>query len=124
MSVNKASGLLSDVYTIFVKFSRHNTHMTLAKNWTHVCFSLSTGDLGFDGAKKRTRYAAETTAERCASKAQSLGVQTAEVYLKGEGINKQGVVRQLRRSGIVITRLVERTPIPFNGCRKKKSLRK
>lgn len=119
-----AAGLLADAYTIFVKFTRHNCHMTLSKNWSRVCFSLSTGDLGFTGAKKRTRYAAEMTAEKCATKAQGLGVQDVEVFLKGDGFNKQAVVRQLRRSGLVITRLVERTPIPFNGCRKKKSQRK
>lgn len=98
--------------------------MTLAKNSSYVCFSLSTGHLGFDGAKKRTRYAAEMTAEKCALKAKELGVRMADVYLKGDGMNKQAVIRQLSRSGIDITRLVERTPIPFNGCRKKKSLRK
>ena len=120
----QTGGLLADAYTLFIKFTRHNTHMTLSKNWSHVCFSLSSGDLGFSGAKKRTSYAAEMTAERCATKAQALGVSNVDVYLKGEGFNKMAVLRHLTKCGLVVTRIVERTPIPFNGCRKRKSLRK
>jgi len=83
--MNQAAGrLVADAFTVFVKVTRHNTHMTLAKNWSRVCFSLSTGDLGFSDAKKRSRYAAEMTAEKCATKAQALGVQSVDLYLKGE----------------------------------------
>jgi hypothetical protein len=70
-----------------------------------------------------TTVAAEKAAEELAQKAIKLGYGSAEVKLKGVGNNKQYVVQSLGSSGLKLTKLMDVTPIPYNGCRRPKKRR-
>ena len=67
--------------------------------------------------------AAEKAAEELAKKALKLGYGSATVKLKGVGNSKQYVVQSLGAAGLQLTRLMDVTPIPYNGCRRSKRRR-
>ena len=79
--------------------------------------------MGFRGSKKNTPYAAETAAKDCAEKAYEAGLRKVKVYVKGPGSGRESAIRTLHNNGIVVTEIVDVTPIPHNGCRPPKRRR-
>lgn len=51
------------------------------------------------------------------AQARNLGFTTVTVRVKGMGYGKQKAVRVLHSSGLRVTSIEERTPVPHNGCR-------
>ena len=83
----------------------------------------SAGKMGFRGSKKNTPYAAQTAAEDCAQRAYDAGLRKVKVYVKGPGSGRESAIRTLHNNGIVVTEIVDVTPIPHNGCRPPKRRR-
>ena len=108
---------------IHIQSTRNNTILTLtdlqgnSKCWT------SSGSIGFRNTRKATTYAAQAAAERLANKALNLGFFSVVVKIKGLGYGKDSSVRALYKSKLVITKIIEITPIPHNGCRAPKKRR-
>ena len=108
---------------IHIQSTKNNTILTLtdlqgnSKCWT------SAGSIGFRNTRKATTYAAQAAAERLASKALNLGFSSVIVKRKGLGYGKDSSVRALYKSNLVITKIIEITPIPHNGCRAPKKRR-
>lgn len=108
---------------IYLTCTKNNTICTLidpkgnTKGWN------SSGTLGFKNARKSTIYAAQGAAEMIAIKAKNLGFKRACLIIKGLGRGKESSVRILRKSGLKILSVEEKTPIPHNGCRPPKKRR-
>lgn len=108
---------------IHIQSTRNNTILTLtdlkgnSKCWT------SAGSIGFRNTRKATKYAAQAAAERLASKALNLGFCSVIVKMKGLGYGKDSSVRVIFKSRLTITKIMEITPIPHNGCRAPKKRR-
>ena len=108
---------------IHIQSTRNNTILTLtdlqgnSKCWT------SAGSIGFRNTRKSTTYAAQAAAERLANKALNLGFNVVVIKIKGLGYGKDSSVRALYKSNLIITKIVEITPIPHNGCRAPKKRR-
>ena len=108
---------------VHIQSTRNNTILTLtdlegnSKCWT------SAGSIGFRNTRKATTYAAQAAAERLAEKAFNLGYLSVIVKIKGLGYGKHSSVRALYKSRLTITKIVEITPIPHNGCRAPKKRR-
>ena len=79
--------------------------------------------MGFRGSKKNTPYAAQVAAEDCAQKAHEAGLRKVKVFVKGPGSGRESAIRTLHNNGIVVTEIVDVTPIPHNGCRPPKRRR-
>jgi small subunit ribosomal protein S11 len=79
--------------------------------------------MGFRGSKKNTPYAAQTAAEDCATKAHEAGLRKVKVYVKGPGSGRESAIRTLHNNGIVVTEIIDVTPMPHNGCRPPKRRR-
>ena len=81
----------------------------------------SGGSAGFKGARESTPYAAQITSEQAVEKAKSLhGLETVDVYVKGIGVGREQAIRGLLSAGVELRAIYDVTPIPHNGCRKKK----
>jgi len=81
----------------------------------------SGGSAGFKGARESTPYAAQITAEQAIEKSKSLhGLETVDVYVKGIGVGREQAIRGLLSAGVELRAIYDVTPIPHNGCRKKK----
>ena len=102
---------------IYLYYTSNNTVCTLVdfkgvtKGWS------SCGSLGFKSARKSTAYASQATTERIGLKAKEVGFKWVFLVLKGVGRGKESGVRALRKSGIEILGILEKTGIPHNGCR-------
>jgi small subunit ribosomal protein S11 len=79
----------------------------------------SAGKMGFRGSKKNTPYAAQQAAGECAKVAYDLGLRRVKAYVKGPGAGRESAIRTIHTTGIEVSEIVDRTPIPHNGCRPK-----
>jgi small subunit ribosomal protein S11 len=108
---------------VYVQASYNNTIVTITEQNGDVIAWGSAGSSGFKGARKSTPYAAQIAAERTAEKAKLYGFERAHIYVKGVGSGREQAVRGLVSSGIELLSINDVTPMPHNGCRKKKPRR-
>lgn len=81
--------------------------------------------------KEGSPYAAMKVAEIVAEKARERGIAEVNVKVRAQGGNKlknpgpgaEAVIRSLTRNGLRIRIIENVTPIPHDGCRKKKKFR-
>lgn len=106
-----------------IQASYNNTIVTLTDPEGGVIAWSSSGQSGFKGARKSTPYAAQVSAENAAEKARAFGLESVHVYVKGAGGGRDQSIRGLVSSGLNIISINDLTPIPHNGCRKKKQRR-
>jgi len=107
----------------YVNASYNNTIVTLSEPSGDVISWSSAGSSGFKGARKSTPYAAQVAAEKAAEKAKVYGLERVHVYVKGVGSGRDQAIRGLVASGLNLISINDVTPIPHNGCRKKKQRR-
>ncbi len=103
--------------------SFNNIIVSLSNDNGEVISWSSAGKKGFRGSKKNTPYAAQTAAEECAKTAYDLGLRKVKVYVKGPGNGRESAIRAIASVGIVVTEIVDVTPMPHNGCRPAKRRR-
>ncbi|HIP49397.1 MAG TPA: 30S ribosomal protein S11 [Lutibacter sp.] len=103
--------------------SFNNIIISLTNKRGDVISWSSAGKLGFRGSKKNTPYAAQLAAEDCAKVAHELGLRKVKAYVKGPGNGRESAMRALHNSGIIITEIIDVTPLPHNGCRPPKRRR-
>lgn len=83
----------------------------------------SAGGCGYSGTKKRTPYAARTTARLASRIAFELGMRKVALIIKGPGRGRESSIRGVYSSGLKILKLKDVTPVPHNGCRPPKKRR-
>ena len=100
----------------------NNTIVTLTDKDGNVISWASAGTIGYKGSKKKTPFAAGTSAEAAGRAAMDCGVKKVEVHVKGLGAGRENAIRQLQAVGLEVTSIIDETPIPHNGCRPQKDL--
>ena len=108
---------------IHIQSTGNNTILTLTDLKGNTKFWTSAGSVGFKNARKSSTYAAQTAAETLAQRALTLGFFSVMVKLRGLGYGKDTCVRTLYKSKLVVSQIIETTPIPHNGCRPPKKRR-
>lgn len=98
----------------------NNTIVTVAEPSGNVLVWASSGASGFRGSKKSTPYAAQVAAENAIEKAKAYGLMKAHVFVKGIGNGREQAIRGLIAGGIEILSITDVTPVPHNGCRKRR----
>jgi small subunit ribosomal protein S11 len=83
----------------------------------------SAGKVGYVGSRKSSAFAATVAAQDAAKVAMSLGMKEVEVNLSGPGAGRESAVRGLQSSGLAISVIRDKTPVPHNGCRPRKRRR-
>ena len=101
----------------------NNTLVTLCDDKGNSVMAASSGALGFKGSRKSTPFAAAKVGEIIGEKAQQMGMKEADVVVKGVGAGRESALRAFAGKGIGITKITDRTPIPFNGPRAPKPRR-
>ena len=112
-----ASGKLNILATF------NNTLVTLCDAKGNAVMAASSGALGFKGSRKSTPFAAAKVGEIIGDKAQQMGMKDAEVIVRGVGAGRESALRAFAGKGIGITKIVDKTPVPFNGPRAPKPRR-
>ena len=107
----------------FIKATFNNTVITLADKFGNAIAWASAGVMGFKGSKKSTPFAATQATQKAVEEAMSKGLIAVEVRIKGPGGGREAAIRALRTSGLKVTKIMDVTPIPHNGCRPPKKRR-
>lgn len=97
----------------------NNVIITLTNLKGQVISWSSAGKMGFRGSKKNTPYAAQVAAEDCAKVAFDAGLRKVKAFVKGPGAGRESAIRTINNAGIVVSEIVDVTPLPHNGCRPK-----
>ncbi len=108
---------------LHVHSSFNNIIVTLTNMNGEVISWSSAGKKGFRGSKKNTPYAAQVAAEECAKTAYDLGLRKVKAFVKGPGNGRESAIRAVANTGILVTEIVDVTPLPHNGCRPPKRRR-
>jgi len=107
----------------FVKATFNNVIVTITDGNGNVLSWSSAGKEGFKGSRKNTPYAAQLSAETASKAAHEMGLRRVEVFVKGPGSGREAAVRAMANAGLEVTSIIDRTPIPHNGCRPPKRRR-
>src|SRR5690606_13138810 len=113
----------SGVATIQSTFN--NTIITLADEQGSTLAQGSPRVVGFKGSTRSTAFAATKAAVQVGEAAiKKYGLKEVKVVIRGPGAGRNAAVKGLDSAGLRITSLVDKTPIPHNGCRPRKKPRK
>ena len=113
----------SGIVTIQSTFN--NTIISITDTDGEVLVQGSPSVVGFKGAKRSTAFAATKAASDAAEKAiKRYGLKEVKVIVSGPGAGRNAAVKGLDAAGLKVTTLVDRTPLPHNGCRARKAPRK
>ena len=96
----------------------NNTIVSVADESGNVLSWSSSGKMKFKGAQKSTPYAAQVVTDNAVRTAiEKYGLKTASVVLNGPGAGRESAVRAVQTAGLIVTAIVDITPIVHNGCR-------
>ncbi len=110
---------------VTVQATFNNTVISITDQNGEVLVQGSPAVVGFKGARRSTAFAATKASLDAAEKAiKKYGLKEVKVIVSGPGAGRNAAVKGLDSAGLKITTLVDRTPIPHNGCRPRKSPRK
>lgn len=101
----------------------NNTIITITEPSGEVLAWASAGASGFKGTRKSTPYAAQVAAESAANKAKVFGMEKVHVFVKGIGPGREQAIRGLHIAGLDIESIMDVTPVPHGGCRKRRTRR-
>jgi len=107
----------------YVQASFNNVIITLTNSTGQAISWSSAGKMGFRGSKKNTPYAAQMAAQDASKVAYDLGLRKVKVFVKGPGGGRESAIRTINSAGIVVSEIVDVTPLPHNGCRPPKRRR-
>lgn len=119
----KKSKLKVEKGIINVKSTFNNTIVSASDLNGNIVAISSPGQIGYKGARKSTAYAATKASEDLYEKIAKIGMKEVDIILKGIGPGRQAAVKGLKAAGLRINKLVDKTPVPHNGCRSKKKPR-
>lgn len=106
-----------------IKAGFNNTIVSITDPSGDVIAWSSSGASGFKGSKKSTPYAAQVASENACEKAKAYGIERVHVSVKGIGNGREQALRGLIAAGLEIISITDVTPMPHNGCRKRRTRR-
>ncbi|MFW5873893.1 MAG: 30S ribosomal protein S11 [Verrucomicrobiota bacterium] len=124
VKIRRAKGsknVTSGVVNVLATFN--NTKVTFTDPRGNVISWSSAGKCNFRGSRKSTAYAAQVVTQDAGRVAISHGMKEVVVKLKGPGMGRDSAVRALQSLGMVVTEIIDVTPVPHNGCRAPKRRR-
>ena len=102
---------------VYIRALFNNTIVTLTDPDGNVLAWSSPGANGFKGARQSTPYAGQISAEMVAEKAQTFGMTSVDVIIKGVGPGRDQTIRGLMNGGLEVLSITDRTRVPHGGCR-------
>jgi len=124
VKIRRAKGsknITSGIVNVLATFN--NTKVTFCDPRGNVISWSSAGKCNFRGSRKSTAYAAQVVTQDAGRVAMSHGMKEVVVKLNGPGMGRDSAVRALQSLGMIVTEIVDVTPVPHNGCRAPKRRR-
>ncbi len=108
---------------VHINATFNNTIVTVTDHQGNTVTWGSAGSVGFKGSRKSTPFAARLAAEQAVKAAMAMGMQEADVFVKGPGPGREQAIRAVQALGMKVTSITDETPVPHNGCRPPKKRR-
>lgn len=108
---------------VHIHASFNNTMVSLTDKAGDALGWASAGAEGFTSSKKSTPFAAAQVTKLTIDRMKAVGVTQIEVVISGIGGGRDSALRMLGASGVDILSITDKTPVPHNGCRPRKSRR-
>jgi small subunit ribosomal protein S11 len=108
---------------VYIRATYNNTIVSFTDQNGNVLAASSAGANGFSGPRKATPYAASVIVKKAAEKVMPFGLKEVNVFVDGVGLGREAAVRAINANGIIVLTIKDITPIPHNGCRRKKPRR-
>src|SRR3989337_2497973 len=108
---------------VHINASFNNTIVTITDQQGNTVTWGSAGSAGFKGSRKSTPFAARLAAEQAVKAAMAMGLQEAQVFVKGPGPGRESAIRAIQSAGLKVSSITDTTPVPHNGCRPPKKRR-
>lgn len=110
--------------SLYVQNAIKNTMISLTKNNGEVLKQWSTKSLKKTRFKKNTPYNVQLIVYNINKYIKSKKIKRLKINLKGSAFGRYNILKNLQKKYIKIDSIVDKTPIPFNGCRQKKMKRR
>jgi small subunit ribosomal protein S11 len=106
-----------------INISYNNTLIAISDLGGNVLTFSSAGLLGFKGSKKSTPYAANLVAKDAVEKSKRFGLMNVRIVVKGVGPAREAAVRGIAGTGLNVSSIMDKTPVPHNGVKSPKPRR-
>ena len=118
---SKKTKRIVTVWQAHIMASFNNTIVSITDEKWNVLTWASGWTAWFKWAREATPYAAQIAVEQAAAKAKTLhNLEKVDVYVKGIWVGREQAIRGLISGGLELRAIFDVTPVPHNGCRKKK----
>ena len=101
----------------------NNTIITITNNRGDCLFWGTPTSYGLKTNKKTLKYTTYRLSEKLYEKLIQQNIKEISINIKGIGKGKKAAILGIKKSGIKINQIIDKTEIPYNGCRPKKKRR-
>jgi len=116
MAIKRKSKKVVDTFGVaHISTGYNNTIITITDVHGNVISWASGGSVGFKGARKSTPFAAQEAAKKLGASIYDMGMRGLEVRIYGTGQGREHAVKGLCATGLSISAINDKTPIPHNG---------
>jgi small subunit ribosomal protein S11 len=107
---------------IHLQCTQNNTLGSLVNPRGKLLYTASCGHLHFKGSLKSASIAGQQVVSTLSKKAFALGLGKVPflVRIKGIGKGRYSAIKELKKSGLNVLKVIDKTSVPYNGCRVKK----